>query len=85
MVPMLQLLLTPMFYVSLTKDMKIRYYLIPLIMIAINIIYLFITYFFISYIPHLKFLFILSSTLLVLSSIILAFNNEDFIYKKINN
>lgn len=85
MVPMLQLLLTPMFYVSLTKDMKIRYYLIPLIMIAINIIYIFITYFFISYIPHLKFLFILSSTLLVLSSIILAFNNEDFIYKKINN
>lgn len=85
MVPMLQLLFTPMFYVSLTKDMKIRYYLIPLIMIAINIIYLFITYFFISYIPHLKFLFILSSTLLVLSSIILAFNNEDFIYKKINN
>mgnify|MGYP007020088898 FL=1 len=85
MVPMLQLLLTPMFYLSLTKYMKIRYYLIPLIMIAINIIYLFITYFFISYIPHLKFLFILSSTLLVLSSIILAFNNEDFIYKKINN
>lgn len=85
MVPMLQLLLTPMFYVSLTKDMKIRYYLIPLIMIAINIIYLFITYFFISYIPHLKFLFILSSTLLVLSSIILAFNNEDFTYKKLNN
>lgn len=85
MVPMLQLLLTPMFYLSLTKYMKIRYYLIPLIMIAINIIYLFITYFFISYIPHLKFLLILSSTLLVLSSIILAFNNEDFIYKKINN
>lgn len=51
-------------------------------MIAINIIYLFITYFFISYIPHLKFLFILSSTLLVVSSIILAFNNEDFTYKE---
>lgn len=82
MVPLLQLLITPIFYVLVTKDMKIRYYLIPLIMIAINIIYLFITYFFISYIPHLKFLFILSSTLLVVSSIILAFNNEDFTYKE---
>lgn len=81
-IPSLQLLFIPMFYDIATKDMKKRYYLIPMIMIAINIIYMFITYFFISYIPNIKFLFIVSSTLLVVSSIILAFNNEDFTYKK---
>jgi len=82
MVPLLQILIIPPFYELMTNNMKRRYYLIPLIIIVINIIYLFITYFFISYIPHLKFLFVLSTTLLVISSIILAFNNEDFTYKE---
>lgn len=80
-IPVLQIWIIPILFASTTERRRRKmYYLIPVIMIIINIIYLFITNLFISYIPNIKFLFVLSSLLLAISSVILAFNDEDFSY-----